>query len=678
MKMRKIILYLSPILAWSFLCLAPWQAWLGGNLWIRLGIALFVLVVPGGLLYLLLAREQHFADFFLFGLVLSHLMLALLGTAARSFHFSFETIRSGFLLLGLVLLIPFLRMRWLEANGLALHGVKWRRVAVWSMLLVLMVSVSLMTIGRVLSDDDLTYLAFVTKFQRMPALDFRDVFFGAEQLTMTRMWLVSSPFSQAFLADMSGMHAIFLFAGYYEPFLAIAACLALYRLARGLGVSSPTAVFSVAAQFVVLALLSEYLQPGAPFFRQLGTDKASAAFIFVPVFILSLSKYLSRPGRRPAILCLLTGLSLSLMHPVIGSFGVIIAIGMALFSITKDNARSHMLIALLCFLILSPYVVIRFFPTASQTEIPYEAPTASNSEGIESMIMMWGEGPFYGLNPAAWRLPVPDWGGASWLGNLLALGWIIVPVSGAILSAKHLRTSLLSQYIFSSLLLCLAAAFPLTGWLIGRIFSVWMLERTTWLYPFGLSLAYLLPVEVGRGAVLKYSPSGKRMLSSSPGLLAGCLSGLCLISLFAIMRAQDMPDIGRLQQRTARYRQLAAIGDRLDHTLAFPGVVVASDDLNDLLPGLSWKAKALTFRPSDQYYPYFYTAEERSKMLIDRHAIFNQETTVEDRRTLIDNYDVKAMVATSEEYDIFKPLVKVFPEEFESTHVGRYYVITRH
>jgi hypothetical protein len=438
------------------------------------------------------------------------------------------------------------------------------------------------------------------------------------------------------------------------------------------------AVFSVAAQSVVLALLSEYPQPGAWFFRQLGTDKAMAAFIFMPIFILSLSKYLTKPGRRSAILCFLTGLSLSLMHPVIASFGMIVGIGIAFFSITKDNAKARGVIALLFFLILLPYLVIRFFPFADQAGIPYNAPTPSDSEGIGSMIMMWGEGPLYGLNPAAWRLPVPAWGSASWLGSLLSQGWIVLPLAGAILSARHLRTSLLSQYIFSSFLLCLAATFPPTGWLIGRVFSVWMLERTTWIYPFGLSLVYLLLMLTARGAVFKYFRPETRLLSFSPGLLAGCLSGLCVIILFAILRAQGLPDMALLQQRTARYRELAAIGDSLDNTLAFPVVVIASDDLNDLLPGLSWKAKVLTFRPSDAYYPYFYPPEERAQMLMDRHAIFDPQTTREDRRTLIDKYDVRVLVTTSGEYRIFKRLVNAFPEEFESAQVGRYYMIMRH
>ena len=134
-----------------------------------------------------------------------------------------------------------------------------------------------MSIPRVLSDDDLSYLAFLNNWQKASHLNFNDIFFGVDRLAAVRFWIVNTLFSQAFLAEMGGLPALLLLGGYYEPFLAALALCTVDELARTLGLSHRQAIAAVIWQVLFLSLLSEYLHPGAPFLRQLSTDKASAA-----------------------------------------------------------------------------------------------------------------------------------------------------------------------------------------------------------------------------------------------------------------------------------------------------------------------------------------------------------------------------------------------------------------
>src|SRR3972149_4826834 len=89
-----------------------------------------------------------------------------------------------------------------------------------------------------------------------------------------------------------------------------------YGLDRTLHLSHQAASVSVILQVLFLLLLSQYLHPGASFFNQLSVDKATATFILAPVFIQSVIRLCEKQTRNNIILCLSTGLGLTLMHPI--------------------------------------------------------------------------------------------------------------------------------------------------------------------------------------------------------------------------------------------------------------------------------------------------------------------------------------------------------------------------
>jgi hypothetical protein len=213
-----------------------------------------------------------------FGFVISHLILAVFGTLGRLVHFPFALLKHGIMALALTLLLVYAvpRLASFKFPRFEISHIK-NILSAWPLILMIVLA-GLLTIQRTLSDDDLTYLAFLTNWQRSSSLNFNDVFFGADKLAAVRFWIVSTPFSQAFLSELSGIPGIFLLGGYYEPFLAALSLFSIYELAKTLGLSRHKAMAAIALQLLSLALLAEYLHPGAPFFRQLSVDKATATF----------------------------------------------------------------------------------------------------------------------------------------------------------------------------------------------------------------------------------------------------------------------------------------------------------------------------------------------------------------------------------------------------------------
>src|SRR3990172_2130949 len=418
------ILFVS--LAWLFLWFVPWQTWIETKLWLKVGIALAIFIIPGACFYVLINRGAVAnLRYITSGFILSHLLIALLGLTGRIFQFPFSYVKNTFMALGLVLIVLHLLRGYLKTAlnhekdfSLSLemttlphemttysvfrHFLKnsqskndfiaprlfiARYATYWPLAIVAGLAM-LMTIQRVVTSDDLAYLAHSTNWQNMPNLNFSDVYFGSEKIESARFLIFNTPFSQAFLADIGNIPGLILLSGYYEPFLALISIICFYDLARTLGLAHAPAMASVAVQVTFMALLSDYLHPGAPFFHQLSTDKATAAFILAPVFIANAVELL-RDGLKAvvkdfslplemttqtlemttyrgfrhflrglkqstAINFLLSGLSLSFMHPILSAFAVFIVGAISFFGIRRENFKKHSIVILLAMMTLLP------------------------------------------------------------------------------------------------------------------------------------------------------------------------------------------------------------------------------------------------------------------------------------------------------------------------------------
>src|SRR5689334_3640099 len=358
--LKSILWTVTLIAVWLLLWFAPWQNLSIASMWLKLGVALVIFITPGFCIYgLIQGKSSGWLNHITFGFVISHLILAIFGTLGRLVHFPFALLKHGMMALALILLLVYAvpKLASFKFPRFEISHIK-NILSAWPLILIIVLA-GLMTIQRTLSDDDLTYLAFLTNWQKSSALNFNDVFFGADKLASVRFWIVSTPFSQAFLAELSGLSGIFILGGYYEPFLATLSLLSIYELAKTLGLSHFKAMGALVFQVFFLSLLAEYLHPGAPFFRQLSVDKATATFIVIPIFLQSIVWYLREPIKKNTILVILTGLSLMMMHPIALVYGVMVAGLITVFGLNQTNLRERIGLLILLVLIMSPQVALR-------------------------------------------------------------------------------------------------------------------------------------------------------------------------------------------------------------------------------------------------------------------------------------------------------------------------------
>jgi len=680
---RKLIMWAAVLCAvWLLLWFAPWQPWSILSMWLRLGIALIILIVPGFCIYgLIQDASSSWLNQITFGFVISHLILAVFGTLGRLLHFPFTFVKHGVMTLSLILLLLYVipRLASFKFPRFEISTI-WNMASFWPLVLMVVLA-GQMTIQRVLSDDDLTYLAFLTNWQKSSALNFNDVFFGAEKLASVRFWLVSTPFSQAFLAELSGLSGIFIVGGYYEPFLAALSLFSIYELAKTLGLSRFKAMGAVVFQVVFLSLLAEYLHPGAPFFRQLSVDKATATFIVIPVFLQSIVWYLREPIRKNIILVTLTGLSLMMMHPVALVYAIMVAGLVTVFGLDQANLRARIGLLILLVLVMSPQIALRFVKSDALAAIPFSV--EETSTGIESMISVWGDTKFYGYNPAILAMQIPYAERLPVATFILQFAWLIFPISGAAFALKHIRHDSLSQYMLACFLLGALAGIPFTGWLLGSLVSAWMLERTLWLYPFGIGMIFFLTalddmIGLTDGLTKWMQPLHAKTKIDSPHWLLATLTIFSAASLLLVMCQQNLPDVARFTSNAQRYKEFTQIGKFMDaHTLN-QTIAVGTDRLNDYIPAITSKAKLISYRPSDPSYPYFYSPEERNQRMQDRQFIFSRDLAVEARLALIRKYNIKFLWLKGGEYYLVKNMVSKNPDIFTAHQIEGYYLIEIH
>ena len=663
---------------WVLLWFLPWPTWLGTNLWPKVGIALVIFVIPGIYLSLLLSGEDiPGIQNIISGFVLSHLILALMGLAGRALHLPFFYITNAYMILGIFLIaFYFLTRNHNQKNNPNIRSLIFGAISYLPLVIVAGLAV-LMTIQRVITSDDLAYLAHITNWGQMPALNFSDVYFDTTEIESTRFWIVSAPFSQAFLSGISGVPGLLLLSGYYEPFLAVISIFCFYDLAKALRFSHSSAMASVAVQVAFMALLSDYLHPGAPFFHQLSTDKATAAFIFAPVFISSAIRTFNKARKGTTLNFLLLGISLTFMHPIISAYAVFIVSGIAVFGMSRESLKKNLIVLILAVVSLTPQIGIRLIKHEAQPTIPTLTDNLDRARGVESLITRIEGTPLYGFNPHILEMHIPyadrlhmDIRFFSWI-------WLLIPALAIVAAIKGLRNDYLKQYIAASTLLTLLAGIPFTGWILGYFVSAWMLERTTWLYPFGISTIFLFNIFIEKTRIGEQHKllRIKALKIQYPSLTRLPIWVISISLILFIMREQGLPNIVRLENSTQRYQELISVGQYIGESTLSPVNIVGSDELNDFIPILSWKAKVISYRPEDTSYPYFYTQEERLERWLDRQAILSREESPAARIELIKKYEVRYLLIESYRFGFVKDLISSYSENFETQTFGRYLLI---
>lgn len=663
-----ILLTASLWLAFWYL---PWQASLNPYIWLRLGIGLILFIVPGMCAYGLLVDRSTFTfSHITFGFVISHLIFALFGAMGRFFHFSFETIKLLMALTGTVLLVIYLLPIMQNGIRFQIKPIRKSDLLPAALVFAVLLAACLIVIQRVLTDDDLTYLAYVTNWQGALRLDFNDVIFGVPGLVHPRFWLMSAPFAQALLADLSNVPGILLLSGYYEPFLVILSVLCWYELARSLKFSPRAAGASAILQLGFLLLLSEYLHPGAPFYTQLSADKATAAFILAPVFFQGIVQSMEQPSKGNFILSLLVGASLTLMHPVILAYSVFVGGVFVLFNWKKTRLSQKVVLTTILVAILMPQVALRFASIPAQGEIPYTSQDLPVQGGLENMIQKWGNTQLYGFNPSildmklpfAEKMPLPQ--------PITARVWLIFPFLAATFALRQAGKQVSARFILACFSLGVLAWFPISGWVIGYFLSAWMLERALWLFPFGLSAVYALS---GIRDLVKARLPITGKADASPSASNWSVLTIALLTLgffFLYMRENNLPDLEKFSAKSQRYRGLAVAGQELNRLISDQAYVVGSPNLNDLIPGVSSKSRLISFRISQPSNMSHVSDAQRRERIADMQRLFAQAPAPQDKMDLIEKYDIQFLLLQSFDLRLFEEFITAYPDRVKKTEIG--------
>ena len=602
-RLRGRYLFPALTLAWILAWALPWVLWIESFPWIRLGISVLILIIPGFMLSLLLVgRRLTIPAHITSGLAISIFTVGLFGLLGRKFHLPFTFIKITFMLFGLVCLLLSTRF---SLSGKQFYKQKKNSITTVVILLFTMIIGFAITLKGGLELDDFSYMGYLTTWQHSQALDFKDVFFGLDDVGQIRFWLAMLPMSQALLSEISGIHGLLLIGYYLEPVLVVLAILAAYNLYDGFLHAKERAALALLLHFTIL-LLSE---PGDLFFHHLTQDKAFAAFILAPTFFLAARCFLGSFTLRCSIYFLLIGFSLTLTHPIMLAYSVFT---IALYTIivtrmAKDNKKLGVVLALLV-VIIFPVGLLRFISipwvsryifgleTTLQQPGSFDFESASNSRDVQELVSNIEGTPFYGFNPHRIQF-VPPTGVETGLWIFISWTYLYILILGLVWSLFNLKRNNVAPFIFAVSLPILLALIPYTGWLMGYFVSARMLWRAPWLYPVGLTTAVL--------AVELFKVIEHRMLASRKSKVHIEFVGRILISLLCLKLFLGHPVIksdGKMsllphrENYTARLADLSNLGDYLEVNVEKPSIFLAPQDLMYYLPGLSSKAKVVFFR----------------------------------------------------------------------------------
>ncbi len=143
------------------------------------------------------------------------------------------------------------------------------------------------------------------------------------------------------------------------------------------------------------------------------------------------------------------------------------------------------------------------------------------------------------------------------------------------------------------------------------------------------------------------------------------------LGLFLLyMRENNLPDFEKFSAKSQRNRGLADAGQELNRLISDEAYVVGSEQLNDLIPGVSPKSKLITFRisqPSNM--PYFSNAE-REERISDTNTLFLKVPSPEDKMSLLEKYDVRFLLLQSFDLRLFEDLIAAYPDKVKKIEVG--------
>lgn len=673
---------LALIMGWIFVWFLPWQVVLPvtSNVYIafvvdmiRLGIALIGFILPGVFLYLIIDENpRKLADIcgtIAIGFTFSVALITTLGVVGRITGLSFQAVKVLFVLVGTleIIILAFFRSRPNEKQLLDSSPHPWARVKEYlPLFLVILLSVLLTFHDRLLFIDDLTYLAYITNWQHSSQLGFSNIVHQSDVLEFERFWLAMYPMGQALLSDLSGVPGILLIANYLELFLVPIAVLASYWFGRELGLSRKASALSVLIQVALFSwMVGEEWPVGKWFFESMGEDKVSAVFHLAPVFFVFVLRFLDQPVKKNLLLILVSGVALTLTHPVILLFSCGIAVGLALlsWSFGKANWKAVVGLAVSSVILVLPFFGIKLYNYSKQIGFALDTSSVGATYQIERYTNIVSD-LFYGMNPGALLFfDIPHESNFYDQYQFVRMLPVLVTLCAWALSIFRLKRGPLFWYVFVSSSLILIATIPYTGWILGYFVGARLVSRAAWFMPLGLG-----------GLIILYFIAEKiesmRMLQSvRKSNFYRMLNGFSLWFLLSLVFISPLVLFGSLSRIPEYFEflqhniELARVGDYIDRHSEDPVTAIALDYTDtQLLPGVSAKTRLISFREEMDYNGFnnFMTLEEIHQRIRASNAIRSLEEgiPVETRCELIADYEVRFVVAAAEDFGTYTDIIR--------------------
>jgi hypothetical protein len=304
-------------------------------------------------------------------------------------------------------------------------------------------------------------------------------------------------------------------------------------------------------------------------------------------------------------------------------------------------------------------------------EIPFGTQDIPVESGIENMVRIWGDSNFFGFNPGILDMKIPYANIIPIPQMLLRRGWLLFPILSAIFATRQAGKSIAARFLLSCFLLGFLTWFPITGWIFGYFLSAWMLERAVWLFPFGLSTIYtFLVIREFIEARKPFKIITRTVTSISPDWL------LLMITIFAIgmfslyLSENGLPDIEKFSRKSQRYQGFAIAGQELDRQISGFAYVIGSQQLNDLIPGISAKSKLITYRISNPANMQYFTTAQIDERISDTRGVFSKTLPPKDKMLLIEKYDIRFLFLQSIDLILFNDLISNYPDRIKVTEIG--------
>lgn len=497
------------------------------------------------------------------------------------------------------------------------------------------------------------YVPVMRSFLQSPNLEVVDVYIGKNLMGARQLfggWWVF----QAYLSGLGNIAPVDMLLVYIRPLLMIVSLLGVYGLTKELSRNTRTALLVVVVQIVFYVsdiAGSDALGRGAigyQFFGRLGEDKATVAFVLVPIAILLAIRFLT-DGRFGTLLgFFLLAAGISVIHP---QGMVYLGLSCTLFLIVRfffcrDKAyisRSILILLIigLCFSVPIGQLFIRHGNLVSETASLETVLNETTSRVQSNKLLILSEAyDLYMLNP-----------------ELLENPYLILSILLSLVMLFRIKRDIAAQFIFSNLALLLFFLYnPVTASVLGRIMTPVLLWRMLWILPIGLAIGYAFSIvipyfervlqrilESVRSLVSKTHRVTGRVPAASnsmagilvPWLLVG---GLFFIQFGRVLAGGQVLDTMKSASVTAEERGFL---EKADSFIEPRSYVIANPSINELVPAFT-DGYVLYFKGNEPFSP---EAEQ------DIKSVFDLDQVDEEFVEILVKYPVAQYLIASQESD---------------------------